>query len=70
MLEWTVPVALLVALAVLFFLQAPLLGTGPLWLKKVWTRVIRLVKCGDVRAWNWTGNRARIVYRQPPTGSG
>ena len=54
MLEWTVPVALLVALAVLFFLQAPLLGTGPLWLKKVWTRVIRLVKCGDVRAWNWT----------------
>lgn len=70
MLEWTVPVALLVALAVLFFLQAPLLGTGPLWLKKVWTRVIRLVKCGDVRAWNWTEIERGLYIGSLPRGPG
>lgn len=52
--EWALPVGVVALLGVLFFLQVPLWGFGPLWLKKVWTRIIRFFKGGDVRRWNWT----------------
>jgi hypothetical protein len=48
------PVGIAVSLGVFFFVQVPLWGFGPLWLKKVWTRIIRFFKSGDVRRWNWT----------------
>lgn len=52
---WALPVVASVAVAaVLFFVQVPLWGVGPLWLKRVWTRIIRLFKRGDVRTWNYT----------------
>jgi len=48
------PIAVVLVSAVLFCVQVPLWGVGPLWLKQVWTRIIRLFKRGDVRTWNFT----------------
>ena len=43
-----------IVLALLCWAQVPLWGIGPLWMKRIWTRIIRCWKCGDTRTWNWT----------------
>lgn len=48
------PLALVGLLAVLFFVQEPLWGLGPMWLKKIWTKIIRFFKGGDKKIWNWS----------------
>ena len=51
---WAVPVGVVGISLLLFCLQVPLWGFGPLRLKKIWTRIIRFFKGGDTRSWNWT----------------
>ena len=46
--------ALVGLVAVFIFVQVPLWGVGPTWLKKIWTKIIRFFLRGDKRSWNWT----------------
>ena len=51
---------------VVYCLQVPLWGVGPLWLKKAWTRIIRFFKRGDRREWNWTEIEAFLYVGSLP----
>lgn len=59
-------VILAVLAVVLWCVQVPICGVGPLWLKKVWTRIIRLAKRGDKRTWNWTEIEAHLYVGSLP----
>ena len=50
----------------LYCVQVPLFGAGPLWLKKAWTRIIRFFKRGDRRRWNWTEIEAFLYVGSLP----
>jgi hypothetical protein len=65
MTEDTAIIVLVVCGAIIFILacvQIPLTGFGPLWAKKLWTKLIRFFKRGDIRPWNWTAVEEGIVY--------
>ena len=57
---------LVVLALVLICVQVPIFGFGPLWLKQVWVRIIRLAKRGDERTWNWTEIEANLYVGSLP----
>ena len=51
-----------VVASILLFLQVPLCGIGPTISKRLWTRIVRFFKRGDVRPWTWHAIEEGVVY--------
>lgn len=57
-----VPVVCIFIILILACVQIPLTGFGPLWAKKLWTKIIRMWKKGDKRPWDWTAVEEGVIY--------